>query len=209
VKLTTHLHLLQRLRIRGDTYPLPHTSSYCGASLATGTASLAHNLSLLASNCHITVMVQIALCHLLKALSLLCYIHYWTFYVNYLCSMCRDCIQPHLFLYGTCNTALGSYVHACRVRNWLVMLVILLYDMCHNSVFSFMRTVPSFTCQFEKYSAIIIVYRRVTISEILPTFMQKTWSPSLIQTFREMGVTAVFADITISNLIGEARYRRV
>jgi len=35
VKLTTHLHLVPRLRMRGYIHPLPHTSSWGGAYLRT------------------------------------------------------------------------------------------------------------------------------------------------------------------------------
>jgi len=31
VKVTSHLHLVPRLRVRGATSPLPHTRSWCGA----------------------------------------------------------------------------------------------------------------------------------------------------------------------------------
>jgi len=37
VKLTTHLNAVPRLRIRGDIPPLPHTCSWHGALLSTGT----------------------------------------------------------------------------------------------------------------------------------------------------------------------------
>jgi hypothetical protein len=35
VKLTSHVHLVSRLRMRGDTPLLPHTSSNCGTYLCT------------------------------------------------------------------------------------------------------------------------------------------------------------------------------
>jgi hypothetical protein len=37
VKLTTHLNLVPRSRMRGATSPLPNTPSWCGAQLSTGT----------------------------------------------------------------------------------------------------------------------------------------------------------------------------
>jgi hypothetical protein len=37
VKLTTYLHLVPRLRMRGAILPLPHTSSWIGTYLSTGT----------------------------------------------------------------------------------------------------------------------------------------------------------------------------
>jgi hypothetical protein len=37
VKLTTHLHLVQRLRIRGAVPPLTHTTSWHGVQLSTQT----------------------------------------------------------------------------------------------------------------------------------------------------------------------------
>jgi hypothetical protein len=36
VKLTTHFHLVPRLRMRGTAISLPHTSSWCGGWLSTG-----------------------------------------------------------------------------------------------------------------------------------------------------------------------------
>jgi len=42
VKLTTHLHLVPRLKMRGDIPPLPHTSSCRGVQLNTETSSPLH-----------------------------------------------------------------------------------------------------------------------------------------------------------------------
>jgi len=36
VKLTTHIYIQPRLRMRGAIPPLPHTSSWCSALLSTG-----------------------------------------------------------------------------------------------------------------------------------------------------------------------------